>query len=315
MEFRPAFDRHAFLHLPRGLNVLEQASRDCVLEFAGAFHGKITGLVLHDQEEINQNAAEYGAAIRDLGSCLPTGQQLYIEYAVGLEPHVFINLIKSLKDAENIGACLDIGHIGIKQISNAYSVKTKGGDVPSLKSSPEKIKEQLEAVEEAKACALPVALEMIRELGALGKPVHFHLHDGHPLLSLGPFDLSDHLGFYEKIPLPFEWKGKNFLDPMFGTEGLAKIIEASLAGIGPQNLSYTLEMHPSMRRLPLENGAPLFAHWKDLTHAEIMNHWLCDLRKNGNFVNDAITNWLANKKPNQKYLKFKLDTDDSDLHR
>ncbi len=289
MEFRPDFKKDVFFHLPRNLNVFEERSGKYVRELAGAFHGRVTGLVLHDQKEAAHSAVEYESAVRNLASHIHGGLRLYIEYAVGLDPHVFVNLIKSLKGVENIGACLDIGHIGIKQIFSSYSVKTGGSDICGLKSSPKITGEQLEVVEEAKKSALPVVLKMIEELGTLGKPVHFHLHDGHPLSRLSSFGLVDHLSFYEKIPLPFEWKGKAYLDPMFGTEGLAKIIESSMDRIGIRHLSYTLEMHPAMRRLPLGNEARLFSHWKDLTNAEIMNEWLYDLQKNGKFINEVIT--------------------------
>lgn len=292
MGFCPDFTKDIFLHLPRELNAFEEGSGKYVRELAGAFRGHVTGLILHDQEEAAHSALEYESAIRSLASQIKGGPRLYIEYAVGLDPHIFINLIKSLKEVENIGACLDIGHIGMKQIFSAYSLKTGGGNILALRSSKKLTASNLEDVEEAKKSALPVVLEMIEELGSLGKPVHFHLHDGHPLSRLSPFGLTDHLSFYEKTPLPFQWKGE--IDPMFGTQGLAKIIEASLTRIGAHQLTYTLEMHPAMRRLPLGNGAPLFTAWEDLTNAEIMNDWLWELKKNSTFINDVITNYLAN---------------------
>ena len=41
----------------------------------------------------------------------------------------------------------------------------------------------------------------ITPIGALGKPVHLHLHDGHPLWTHSPFGISDHLSFLDELPI------------------------------------------------------------------------------------------------------------------
>ncbi len=61
---------------------------------------------------------------------------------------------------------------------------------------------------------------------------------------------------------------------MFGPAGLKRILERALQCAGPEQLSLTLEIHPTFERKPLADAAPLFAHWTDKTNAEKMNHWV-----------------------------------------
>ena len=70
------------------------------------------------------------------------------------------------------------------------------------------------------ATALPTVLELIRRLGAIGKPVHFHLHDGHPLIA----GLPDHFSFLTQVPVPFTYEHRHSLPPLHGPAGLAAII-------------------------------------------------------------------------------------------
>src|SRR4029453_18555195 len=112
-------------------------------------------------------------------------------------------------------------------------------------------------------------LWLIRSLGRLGKPFHLHLHDGHPLIP----GLSDHFSFLIRVPVPFEHHGRRSLDPLYGPAGLAAIVETA-ARAGGGRASLTLEIHQAEGRRPLADAAGLFGHWRDLTNAERMNHWL-----------------------------------------
>jgi hypothetical protein len=205
---------------------------------------------------------------------------MLIEYAVGLDPEIFLKLFEKTHDIERVSACVDIGHIGIRQTRDAYSQNHPGEDVCALTPYDPRLLEVIDDVGVAVHSALPMVLDIIKELGNFKKHVHFHLHDGHPLSSFSPFGISDHMSFLDEIPIPFEYKGKRTLHPMFGPSGLSRIVTESLKLFGPDRLSFTLEIHPMRGRLPLGNASYLFDHWADRTNAERMNYWLSLILKN-----------------------------------
>jgi hypothetical protein len=130
-------------------------------------------------------------------------------------------------------------------------------------------------VDRAVKTALPTVLELIETLGSYRKPVHFHLHDGHPLSRFSPFGVSDHLSFFAEIPIGFDHNGRRAGQLMFGPAGLRKIAEVAVVSIGRERVSFTLEIHPTFERLTLGDDAlALFRNWADKTNAEKMNHWL-----------------------------------------
>jgi hypothetical protein len=79
-------------------------------------------------------------------------------------------------------------------------------------------------VHDAVAGALPDALDVIRSLGRLGKQLHFHLHDGHPMIP----GLPDHFSFLTRLPIPFSYQGRQSLSTMYGPDGLAAIVSAAV---------------------------------------------------------------------------------------
>ena len=158
----------------------------------------------------------------------------------------------------------------------------------ALKSNPSALPGVIADVESAVAAALPTVLRLVEEIGRLGKPVHFHLHDGHPLSTFSLFDVSDHLSFFTEIPLDFTYRGRRFLPPMYGPAGLSKIVTTALEAIEPDRVSFTLEIHPTADRLALGDAADLFSHWQDKTNAEMMNHWLGVLLRNHELLLQAI---------------------------
>src|SRR5262249_30762440 len=136
-------------------------------------------------------------------------------------------------------------------------------------------------VQAAVHSALPTLLKLINELGQTGKPVHFHLHDGHPLSTFSPFGVADHLSFSAEIPLRFEYRGRKSVGTMYGVEGLREIASVATKAIGAERASFTMEIHPTFEQLPLDSSAAsLFGHWTDKTNAEKMNHWLAILSQN-----------------------------------
>ena len=133
------------------------------------------------------------------------------------------------------------------------------------------------------ASALPAVLFLIRSLGQVGKPFHLHLHDGHPLIP----GLSDHVSFLTRVPVPFEHHGRRSLGPLYGPAGLAAIVQTA-ARDGGGGASLTLEIHQVEGRRPLADAAGLFGHWRDLTNAERMNHWLAVLGEHAALVAAAL---------------------------
>ena len=288
LPFRPSPDTPVIVHLSRDLNLPDERSRERIIEFATRFAGRVCGLVVHDRPEIASHAEVFLQAAQDLDQRLQTIADcptVFVEYAAGLAPEVFVGFIKSIRGLGRISACIDIGHVGIQQARVAYAAAHPGKDICALRSQASSL--VLPEVESAVATALPVVLKLIADLGTLGKPVHFHLHDGHPLSTFSPFGVSDHLSFLMKIPLSFEFRGRRAVPLMFGPTGLARIVTKAIKAIGPERLSLTLEIHPAFERLSLGDAAPLFAHWRDTTHAEQMNHWLSVLKQNQDLVLNA----------------------------
>jgi len=296
LGFRPSANTPVIVHLDRKLNLLDRQSCKLIIDFANSFTGQIFGLVIHDQVDVRDRLDDYLTAVCDLDSRLselPASPYLFIEYAVGLEPELFIKLFKNIDDLQHISACIDVGHIGIRQAKNAYAENFPNKDLSCITLNDANLPEKIDDVEFAVKSALPTVLHIIKELSKLGKHLHFHLHDGHPLLRVAPYGLSDHISFLDKVPIPFKYKGDRFLHTMFGPEGLSAIVTEAIKHIDTNLISFTLEIHPTDKRLPPGNGAHLFPHWKDLTNAEKMNNWLSVLKSNHQLLLDEINNALS----------------------
>jgi hypothetical protein len=113
-------------------------------------------------------------------------------------------------------------------------------------------------------------------LASLGKPMHFHLHDGHLLSRLSRYGVSDHLPFGQRIPVSTALAPDGALPTMLGTEGLGKVLAAVRAQLSAADVSLTLEIHPHLQlaRAPLGPWSGPFRHWTDLTNAEMTHAWL-----------------------------------------
>jgi hypothetical protein len=283
MKFRPSPDGPVVVHLARDLNLVEEQNQRRIMDFASHFAGRLYGLVVHDRLEMAVRPEDFLRAAREVESRLEKIERcpmLFIEYAAGLEPETFANFFASIRELARISACIDIGHVGIWQARNAYSQMHPGEDICSLKSEASKLPQVMADVEKAVGSALPRVLNLTEALGPLGKPVHFHLHDGHPLSTFSPFGVSDHLSFLVEIPLGFEYHGGRAVPLMFGPAGLSRIVAQAIEAIGRERVSFTLEIHPTAERLALGDATPLFGNWRDKTNAERMNHWLSVLIQN-----------------------------------
>jgi hypothetical protein len=208
---------------------------------------------------------------------------LFLEYAAGLELDWFLEVAERLRDLPSVGACIDVGHVGIAQARASFARVYPGLDLASMHPGDARLPEVAAAVEAAVASALPAVLKLTRSLGRLGKRFHLHLHDGHPLIP----GLSDHFSFLIRVPVPFEYQGRRSLDPLYGPGGLSAIVQAA-AGAGGDRASLTLEIHQAEGRRPLGDAAGLFRHWRDHTNAERMNHWLLVLAENAALVTCAL---------------------------
>lgn len=290
LRFRPVAEARAAVHLPRWINLFDENSRRLVLEFAGRFRGRIFGLIVHDQEEVSREFENYAAILGRMNSPLEgiNGPRLFIEYASGLDTSLFVKLFEETRDLAYVSCCIDIGHIGLWHANRVYSLKHPGEDVCSLSPRHSGLMEIMGDVQEAAAAALSEVTRVIRRTGCLGKPLHFHLHDGHPLSTFSPFGVSDHLSFFTKIMLPFEYMGRKDVGTMFGPSGLFRIVEESMKMPGPERISFSLEIHPVEGRLPLGDAAALFNHWKDKGNAERMNFWLSVLHENQQLLLEAV---------------------------
>ena len=284
LKFRPTSDAPVVIHLPRHFKLAEPRTQEQILAMASRFAGRIQGLLLHDHREMATDKDKFVRAARDLNFGLlkiSSAPVVFIEYAAGLEPDVFAGFFESTRELSQVSAAVDSGHVGIWQARQAFARHHIARDVCSLKAQPAELSRLMPDVQAAVRSALPVLLKLIKRLGQLRKPVHFHLHDGHPLSTFSPFGVSDHLSFFAEIPLRFEYRGRKAVGTMYGLDGLKELAGVALTEIGAERVSFSLEIHPTFEQLALDtSAASLFGHWTDKTNAEKMNHWLAVLSRN-----------------------------------
>ena len=288
LRFVPPYPYLPVVHLDRGVNVLHEAGRAVVAEFAGRFAGRVGGLVVHDKREMGAQTDRLLAGMRELNARLcerPDAPFVYLEYAAGLEPAWFVEVAERLQEAERVSCCLDVGHIGIRQASASFARSNPGLSLGDLRPEDGRLPEVVAGVQDAVHSALPCVLDVTRAIGRLGKQMHFHLHDGHPLTP----GLHDHFTFLTRLPIPFSYQGRRSLSMMYGPDGLASIVRTAVEACGPRGVSFTLEIHQVEGRLPLADAARLFSHWRDLTNAERMNYWLSVLGENAILISQCLT--------------------------
>jgi hypothetical protein len=279
LPFVPSHVRMHMVQLSRGINVLHGRDRAMVREFADRFAGRVAGLVVHDKREMAAKTDRLLAAMRELNAHLgerPGSPLLFLEYAAGLDRGWFIEVAERLQAAERVSCCIDVGHIGLRQAAACFKRRHPGLDLKKLSPVDDRLPGLVADVQDAVGSALPHVLAVVRSLGRLGKPVHFHLHDGHPLIP----GLRDHFSFLTRLPIPFSYEGRRSLSTMYGPAGLASIVSTAVEACAPQGVSFTIEVHQVEGRLPLADAAWLFPHWQDITNAERMNHWLSVLSEN-----------------------------------
>jgi hypothetical protein len=279
LQFVPSHARLPIVHLSRRVNVLHGRDRAVVREFADRFAGRVAGLVVHDKREMAGKTDRLLAAMRELNDHLcqrPGSPLVFLEYAAGLDRGWFVEVAERLQAAERVSCCIDVGHIGLRQATARFERRHPGLDLKKLSPVDDRLPGLVADVQDAVGSALPHVLDVTESLGRLGKHVHFHLHDGHPLIP----GLRDHFSFLTRLPIPFSHEGRRSLSTMYGPAGLASIVSAAIDACAPQGVSFTFEIHQVDGRLPLGDAAWLFPHWQDTTNAERMNHWLSVLSEN-----------------------------------
>jgi len=287
LRFVPPHPYLPVVHLNRGVNVLDERGRAVVGTFADRFAGRVAGLVVHDKHEMAAQTDRLLRGMRDLDARLrerPGGPLVFLEYAAGLEPAWFVEVAERLQDAERVSCCIDIGHVGIRQASARFARSHPGLSLGSLGPQDSQLPDLAADIQDAVGSATRDVLDVIRPVGSLGKHVHFHLHDGHPLIP----GLSDHFTFLTRLPVPFRYEGRRSLSMMYGPGGLASIVSAAIQACGPRGMSFTLEIHQVEGRLPLGDASRLFSHWRDTTNAERMNYWLSVLSENALLVSQCL---------------------------
>jgi hypothetical protein len=278
LRFLPPQPALPIVHLNRYVNLLHEDGQGLTESFIRQFRGRLLGLVIHDRPEMAGQIPEVVSAMNRATTAERhrDGPTVFLEYAAGMEPERFIELAQQLVDIQGASVCIDIGHIGIRESRRRLAHIHTNLDIDTLRREVGRAPELISDVQSAIRSSVHVVLDMIRALGKIGKPLHFHLHDGHPLIP----GLADHFSFLTRLPIPVIWDGRYSIDPMYGLNGLAHVLKTIAWNCPSDRISITIEVHQSEGRLPLGNATQLFAHWEDLTNAERMNYWLSVLADN-----------------------------------
>ncbi len=300
LEFRPLSQPHYTMHLPRHIGLLSKGGHlhkgnlHRIGTFAARSRSDAYGMIIHDQQGVVTWPERYLEAVREINRrllAIDRSPMLFIEYAVGLEPEAFAGFFEEIANCEKISACLDTGHVGIRKVGTAYAEMRSGETIapgdPDLAS-------KLPDITEACDQALPTVLGLIESLGETDKPLHFHLHDGHPLSTIGFYSdtgVRDHLPFDSKVEIPPLDDGEpRELPLIFGPQGLTRIVKAALAAAPRERLSFNLEIHPHKGdSLALGEYEPLFRNWEDKTNAEKTHAWLQHLVDNQAMLQTALS--------------------------
>lgn len=286
LRFAPASAHPPMVHLARDLDLLDPQAEARVTRCAERFGDRVSGFVVHDRPQLPDRLPELTATAERVSSVLTRAgsARLFVEYAAGLRPEQFAAIGEALRCVERVGVCVDTGHVGIRQARREFARRRPGDDrdVAALDATDPDLPSLVDDVQAAVAGGLAAVEDLVRALAAQAKPVHFHLHDGHPLVP----GLSDHYGFLLRVPVPFGHQGMRSLPPLYGPAGLERIMRVTRQALGEDRSSFTLEIHDHAGRLPLapDETAGLFPHWRDLTNAERMNFWLRELADNAGLV-------------------------------
>jgi len=288
----PAMPARHFAHLPRHLDLLDPAHAGEVLRFALGLAGRARGLVVHDQDGWRARAVDLAGKLSRLDGRLreiPGAPAVHIEYAAGLPLDRFVEIAEGMRGLARIAPCIDTGHVTLFATRDRMRARFPELDVPGLAGDPRAAKAALPELERCMALAKGDLLEMVARLAALGRPLHFHVHDGHPLSTLSPYGVRDHLGFARPVPVAGAVDPAGSVPGLIGRDGLEAVARAALSRLPPGEVTFTLEIHHTVegRRAPLGDDGDLFRHWTDTTNAELANAWLGDIVESAAILREA----------------------------
>jgi hypothetical protein len=112
----------------------------------------------------------------------------------GLPIEEFVSVAEQLADVELASMCIDIGHVGIEHARGLPFASSSGVAWSNLFLTDTRLPEVVDQVQAATRSAVRAVLELIDRIARIGKPVHYHLHDGHPLVR----GLADHFSFFTR---------------------------------------------------------------------------------------------------------------------
>jgi hypothetical protein len=287
LAYAPRGARPPTVHLPRDIDIVRERDRDRVISFVERFGSRVSGFVVHDRKHMPSRVEEVRVAAEKIGQALAGSGDawLYLEYASALDVTSFAELAAGFADVDRVSVCLDVGHIGVAAARRRFAELRPGlgFDLGELTPGDARLPDVVQDVQAAVSGGLPAVLELTTAVSRHGKPVHFHLHDGHPVVQ----GLADHFGFTTRVPVPFWHAGRRSLTPLYGPAGLGSIVRTARAATGGE-CSFTLEIHQVEARLPVGDAADLFSRWADTTNAERTNAWLAVLASDADLVRAAL---------------------------
>ena len=155
-----------------------------VREFADRFAGRVAGLVVHDKREMGAQTDRLLAGMRELNARLcqrPDGPLVFLEYAAGLDRGWFIEVAERLRDAERVSCCIDVGHIGLRQVAARFAESHPGLDLKKLGLADHRLPDLVADIQDAVATALPHVLDVTRSLARSASTCTFTCTMGIPL--------------------------------------------------------------------------------------------------------------------------------------
>jgi hypothetical protein len=284
LRFAPRREALPMVHLSRAIDLLEPGGQRAVRQVVRAAGDRVRGFVVHDRRHMPERMDDLSRVAEELsGELTRAGEaRLFVEYAAGNRIEDFVAIGRRLAGGGRVGLCIDTGHVGVRAARWAFAARRPDLDLDliALTAADPRLPALVEDVRAAVAEAAPAVTGLIRDVAAQGAPVHFHLHDGHPLVD----GLADHFGFLGRQPVPFDVDGRRSLPNLYGPGGLRAILQEVVCTLG-ERASITFEIHQGYGRLGLDAEAgALFGHWRDLTTAEQTNAHLAQLAENADLA-------------------------------
>jgi hypothetical protein len=288
-QFAPRNVAHHMVHLPRYLDVLDPSHRSQILQFAEKLAGRARGLVVHDSVSWIQARTDLHRAVQELNARLRQVQNsptLHLEYAAGIPLESFAEMAQMLGDLPFVSVCLDTGHVATFATKARFCARQPEPDFWALVEDPLRARSSLPLLRDAMSLAVEDLVGFVAQVAAVDGPLHFHLHDSHPLSRLSHYGVKDHLSFSEEIPVPSDVDPSGRQLPTIGRQGLERVLAAVAPLKSATDISFTLEIHHTRRgiRTPLGEDMDLFRNWQDLSNAELTLAWLNQIAQNAELV-------------------------------